>query len=249
MSPEPPPATPPSSPRSTPSAAGRRSRDTTTGRLLAVCVGRPREIAWRGETVETAIFKAPVDGPVRVRRLGLEGDGQADRTVHGGVDKAVYAYDHSGTEHFRAALDRPALAAGAFGENLWLDLATEEDVRIGDRIAIGDVRLEVSQPRQPCPKLGLRFDDPGFPKRFIRSGRVGYYLRVLAEGTIAAGDAVELERVDPDALDVRAVVALWLDRDASPEALERAVAMEALADAWRTPLRQRLERRRPTLRP
>lgn len=218
-------------------------------RLIAISRGEPREVEWRGETVRTAIFKSPTEGAVAVRRLGLDGDAQADLSVHGGLDKAVYAFDQSSTRYWRDALGRPDLGAGEFGENLTVEGWPERRVRIGDRFRIGDVLFEVSQPRQPCMKLGLRFDDPGLPKRFFASGRVGYYLRVLEEGTLRTGDTISRVSTDADGLDVESLVAIWLDRRASPESLARTVALPALADAWREPLRNRLARQSPTIEP
>lgn len=224
-------------------------RSANQGRLLAVSLGKPQDVEWRGETVRTGIFKSPVEGSVHAGRLGLRGDGQADLSVHGGLDKAVYAFDDSSTRFWRQALDREDLGPGEFGENLTVEGWPEERVRIGDRFRIGDALLEVSQPRQPCVKLGLRFDDPGLPKRFFASGRVGYYLRVIEEGELRAGDPVVRESTDPHGLDVRSLVAIWLDRKASPGSLERAVAIESLAEAWRTPLGDRLARQNPTITP
>ena len=134
--------------------------------LLAVSVGRPLEVHWRGDTIPTGIFKSPVDGRVRVGSRGIEGDGQADLSVHGGIDKAVYAFDESSAQYWRNELARTDLNAGMFGENLTLSGWPEDRVRIGDQFRIGSATFEVSQPRQPCMKLGLRFDDPTFPKRF-----------------------------------------------------------------------------------
>lgn len=218
--------------------------DEASPQLLAVCVGRPRTVDWRGESVRTGIFKQPVAGRVAVGPLGLEGDGQADLSVHGGPDKAVYAYDASNAAWWQQELGRSELAAGVFGENLTVRGADERRVRIGDVLRIGRVRLEVSQPRQPCFKLGLRLEDPKFPKRFFASGRVGYYLRVLESGDLGAGDPIELSSPDADAPTVRELVSVWLDRKAPREAIERALAVPALARAWREPLAERLSRGR-----
>jgi 4-aminobutyrate aminotransferase-like enzyme/MOSC domain-containing protein YiiM len=210
--------------------------------LLAVSLGLPEETRWRGQTIQSGIFKSPIEGRVSVGSLGIEGDGQADLSVHGGIDKAVYAYDESNTQYWRDELGRPELAAGAFGENLTLVGWPEGRVRIGDLFRIGTTIFEVSQPRQPCMKLGVRFDDPKFPKRFLSSGRVGFYLRVIEDGSIGAGDEVTRVRTNEDGMSISSLVALWLDRDARPVALERALSLESLADAWRKPLQERLER-------
>ena len=210
--------------------------------LLAVSVGLPQESRWRGQTVRTGIFKSPIEGSIRVGPQGIEGDGQADLSVHGGIDKAVYAYDESSTQYWREQLERPELKAGAFGENLTLVGWPEDRVRVGDLFRIGTTTFEVSQPRQPCMKLGLLFDDPEFPKRFLSSGHVGFYLRVIEGGAITAGDNVVRVRTSEEGISVASLVALWLDRDASRMAIERAVAIEALAEAWQEPLRRRLAR-------
>jgi MOSC domain-containing protein YiiM len=213
------------------------------GQLISISVGLPLEVEWNGEAIRTGIFKSPILGPVQVDPSGLFGDGQADLTVHGGLDKAVYAFDEATTEYWRAALARPNLSAGAFGENLTLEGWPETSVRIGDRFRIGEAEFQVSQPRQPCFKLGMLFDDPTLPKRFIKSGRVGYYLRVLEAGRIEAGNEVIRLETDPTSLDVESLVGIWRDREASTASLERAAGLESLADAWREPLRKRLLQR------
>ncbi len=158
--------------------------------LLSVQVGRPKEVAHRGRRVRTGIYKDPVLFRVRALHLGLEGDGQADLRVHGGPDKAVYAYDLSGYVHFRSALARP-LPYGQFGENLTVEGLPETEVRVGDVYRIGEALLQVTEPRAPCFKLAMKMDDPGFPRIFLASGRTGFYLRVLEEGELGAGDAIE----------------------------------------------------------
>lgn len=209
--------------------------------LLAVSVGAPRDVEWQGQTLRTSIFKAPVAGPVQAGRLGLAGDTQSDLSVHGGVDKAVYAYDASNTAWWRERLGRPDLGPGAFGENFTLSGLPDAEIRIGDRLRIGSACFEVSQPRQPCLKLARRFEDASFPKQFLASLRVGYYLRVVEAGQVEAGDPVRREARDPESLSIPEVVSIWLDRAPSEAALARAVGLEALADAWRIPLRERLE--------
>ena len=214
-----------------------------TGRLLAVSIGLPREVDWQGEKVRTGIFKAPVEAPVEAGPLGLAGDGQADLRVHGGLDKAIYAFDEASTAYWRESLGRPDLGPGAFGENLTVAGFPDDSVHIGDRFRIGEAEFEVSQPRQPCVKLGIRFEDPTLPKRFFESGRVGYYLRVVEAGRIEAGDEIRRIAAAPEGMDIRTLVAIWLDREAPRESLERAVALQTLAEAWRAPLRKRLARR------
>jgi MOSC domain-containing protein YiiM len=160
-------------------------------RLLSINVGRPRTVPRGTGTVETAIWKHPVAGPVAARGVNLEGDDQADRTVHGGPDKAIYAYAGEDTAWWEGELGR-TLGPGAFGENLTvvgLDLSAME---VGQRWRVGSAALEVSQPRLPCFKLGLRFGDPRMLRRFARAGRTGTYLRIVEEGVLEAGDAIEV---------------------------------------------------------
>jgi MOSC domain-containing protein YiiM len=159
--------------------------------ILAIHVGRPSELEFNGRSVLSAIYKQPVTRPVMVRRLNLEGDEQADLKVHGGPDKAVYCYP---SEHYAAwsqDLGRP-LDFGFFGENLTVSGLSEETLHIGDVLTIGEVVLQVSQPRLPCFKLGVKVGDQRFLARFLRSGRCGFYCRVLEEGMIEPGQSIEV---------------------------------------------------------
>jgi MOSC domain-containing protein YiiM len=161
-------------------------------RLLSVNVGRPQPVGLRrGRPVRSAIGKAPVDGRVRVAGVNVAGDDQADRSVHGGPDKAIYAYASEDTAWWEAELDRE-LGPGAFGENLTVEGIDVSGAVIGERWRLGTVELEVCQPRFPCFKLGLRFGDPKMLKRFTRAERPGAYLRIVREGQIGAGDAIEV---------------------------------------------------------
>jgi MOSC domain-containing protein YiiM len=161
--------------------------------VISVNVGLPREVEWRGKRVRTGIWKEPVAGPVRVGRLNLEGDGQADSRVHGGASKAVYLYPSEHYELWRAELDMPDLGWGGFGENLTTVGLSEEIVRIGDRLRIGTAAFQVTRPRLPCYKLLMRIDRPDIERRFLQTGRTGFYLSVVLEGHIAVGDAIEFE--------------------------------------------------------
>ncbi len=165
---------------------------STTGTVVTVNVGAPRPIQVNGHTVLTSIWKHPVQGRVPLRDVNLRGDDQADRTVHGGPDKAVYAYAIEDTEWWEAELER-RLGPGAFGENLTVRGLPVSEAVIGETWAVGTTLLQVSQPRLPCFKLGLRMDDPRFLKRFARAGRRGAYLRVLREGDIGSGDAINVQ--------------------------------------------------------
>jgi MOSC domain-containing protein YiiM len=166
--------------------------DVLMARLLSVNVGRPQPVGLRrGRTVRSAIGKAPVDGRVRVAGVNVEGDDQADRRVHGGPDKAVYAYAAEDTAWWERELDRE-LGPGAFGENLTVEGVDVSGAVIGERWRLGTVELEVCQPRFPCFKLGLRFGDPQMLKRFTQAERPGAYLRIVREGEIGAGDTIEV---------------------------------------------------------
>ena len=164
--------------------------------LISVNVGLPRRVEWNGEVVETAIFKEPVPGQVRVGRLNLEGDRQADLTVHGGAAKAVYAYPFEHYAYWREELATD-LPWGAFGENLTTSGLTEEDVHLGDRLRIGSAEFVVTQPRTPCFKLAVKFGRHDMVRRFHQSGRSGFYLAVAEEGFVAAGDTISVIARDP----------------------------------------------------
>jgi len=176
-------------------------------RLISVNVGRPREVQWQGETVRTSIFKAPVAGRVRVGRLNIEGDEQSDLSVHGGEDKAVYAYPAEHYAFWREALPGVELPWGSFGENLSVEGLLEERVHAGDRFRAGSAEFVVTDPRMPCYKLALRFNRPDMVKRFLKSGRTGFYLAVLKEGEIGAGDAIEAVAHDQHRISIAAIVA------------------------------------------
>ncbi|HEY1434397.1 MAG TPA: MOSC domain-containing protein, partial [Thermoanaerobaculia bacterium] len=167
----------------------------------------PRSVTAEGRAIRTAIFKDPVLLRAHVGRTNIEGDRQADLRVHGGPDKAVYAYDLSGYEHWRKALSQE-LPHGQFGENLTVEGMPETEVRIDDVYRVGGALLQVSQPRSPCYKLAMRMEMPSFLKLFLESGRTGFYLRVLEEGEIGAGDAIELVSRDPDAVTVEKMTRL-----------------------------------------
>jgi MOSC domain-containing protein YiiM len=169
----------------------RADPDPAAGTVESVNVGTPRAVRVNGRTVQTAIWNSPVAERVPLRGVNLVGDDQADRTVHGGPDKAVYAYAIEDTEWWEAELG-VSLGAGAFGENLTVGGLPVSEAVIGERWAVGSTLLEVAQPRLPCFKLGLRMADPHFPRRFAAAGRPGAYLRVIREGDIGAGDRIDV---------------------------------------------------------
>ena len=161
------------------------------GVVESVNVGTPREVSWRGGTVTTAIWKDPVQGPVKVRGVNVDGDRQANLEAHGGVDKALYAYGAEDLEWWAGQLGRE-VPPGSFGENLTVRGVDVSGALVGERWRAGGTLLEVSQPRTPCFKLGIRMGSQRFPSRFAAAGRPGAYLRILAEGAVAAGDPVEV---------------------------------------------------------
>ena len=160
-------------------------------KLLSVNVGMPREVDWHGKLVRTSIFKSPVFGPVRVARLNLEGDQQSDLTVHGGIHKAVYVYPSEHYQFWREEIPDLEMPWGMFGENFTSEGLLEGAVNIGDRFRVGSAEFVVTQPRMPCYKLGIRFGRPEFVKRFLQSGRSGFYFSVLEEGQVTVGDSDE----------------------------------------------------------
>ena len=200
----------------------------TQPRLLSVNVGSVREVAWRGEIVTTGIWKTPVAERVDVRGVNLAGDDQADRTVHGGVDKAVYAYAREDYDFWREH-DGVETTPGLFGENLTVDGIDLSAALSGERWAVGSTILEVAQPRLPCFKLGIRMDDPHFPRRFQRVGRMGAYLRIVREGDVGEGDAVDVVSRPEHGVTLQGMVRALHDRS-SAEALRR---VERLPAFWR----------------
>lgn len=211
-------------------------------RIVSINVGRPREVEWRGRTVSTSIFKDPVTGPVRVEKLNLAGDEQADLTVHGGAEKAVYAYPAEHYAYWRDELPGAPLPWGAFGENLTTEGLGERTLSIGDRLHIGSAELVVTQPRMPCFKLGIRFGRADMVRRFQQSGRTGFYLAVIREGELAAGDTIRLVSSGAPGVTVADVARLYTADEAEPELLRRASELDALPEGWRAHFRNRLEK-------
>jgi len=214
----------------------------SNARVISVNVGQPREVLWRGRTVTTGIFKEPVQGRVAVRRLNLKGDKQADLSVHGGLDKAVYAYPAEHYSYWQKELPGVQLPWGMFGENFTTEGVLEEDVRIGDQFRIGSAEVMVTQPRLPCYKLGIRFGRDDIIKRFMIAGRPGFYLRVLLEGEVGAGDTIERISQDDGQVTVVDIFRLiGMDRDDN-ETLSRALRVNALPEGLRIHFQNKLER-------
>jgi len=209
-------------------------------KLLSVNVGLPREVEWRGRKVRTSIWKSPKKGRVEVARLNLAGDEQSDLSVHGGADKAVYAYPAEHYAFWRTELPDMDLSWGAFGENLTIEGLIESQAMIGDRILIGSAEFVVTQPRMPCFKLGIRFGREDMVKRFLRSGRTGFYLAVFREGEVGAGDRIEFTLHDDRALSVADIAALYARDSDNQATLRRAADTPALPESWREYFRKRL---------
>ncbi len=210
--------------------------------LISVNVGLPREVNWKGKTVSTGIFKEPVNARVMVRSLNLEGDGQADLTVHGGLDKAVYVYPFEHYDYWRSELPDTELTPGIFGENFTVTGFKEEEINIGDRFQIGNVELMVTQPRLPCYKLGIRFGRPDMVKRFLASRRTGFYFRVLQEGEVVAGDTLERVSRDENNITVADITQLYTREKNDPALLHRATQLEALPASWRDYFQEQIRR-------
>jgi len=204
-----------------------------TVKLISLNVGRPRLVRWRGQVVSTGIFKEPVAGRARARLLNLDGDRQADLTVHGGRDKAIYVYPSEHYAYWRAELPGTELPYGSFGENFTTEGFDETTVNIGDEFRIGDARVVVTQPRQPCFKLGLRFGRADMVKRFHQSRLTGFYLAILEEGEVGAGDAFQLVKRDSNNVTVRGIYDYFSGDPTAPDLFRRALQIEALPDGWR----------------
>ena len=212
-------------------------------KLLSVNVSLGREVPYQGGTIETGIFKEPVEGRVMLRRLDLDGDRQADLSVHGGPDKAVYAYPVEHYEFWRRELPGMELRPGMFGENFTIGGLLEAEAHVGDRLAIGGAEVAVTQPRLPCYKLGIKFGRADMVKRFLASGRTGYYFSVAREGEVGAGDEMVRVSRDPRAIAVPEITRLYLTKHYTGgdiETLRRLVTVPALADGWRQYFQERL---------
>lgn len=209
-------------------------------KLLSVNVALPRSIASEEGVVSTGIFKEPVSGRVLLRRLNLDGDSQADLQNHGGVYQAVYAYTYENYRHWARELGRDDFSTGQFGENFTVEAMPEDSVSIGDVFRVGGAVVEVTQPRVPCYKLGLKMGSPGFPKRFLNSGRVGFYLRVVEEGEVGAGDRLERIGRAPERLTVLEVIRLAYPDRGNREMTRKAARLPALSPEWRHRFETRL---------
>jgi MOSC domain-containing protein YiiM len=204
-----------------------------SAKVIAVSVGRPREVSWNGRVVRTSIFKTPVSGRSRVLQLNIDGDEQSDLTVHGGRDKAVYAYPSEHYSFWKDQLHSADLPWGSFGENLTTEGLSDDQVRIGDQFRIGSVEFTVTQPRMPCFKLGIRFGDSKIIKRFLEARRPGFYLRVDREGELGAGDSIQALSSKPESISVVGISDLYNPATRDPTTLLRASQLPYLPLSWR----------------
>jgi MOSC domain-containing protein YiiM len=208
-------------------------------KVVSVNVSLPKSVQAGGKSFLTGIFKEPVRGHVAVRTLGLEGDGQADLTVHGGPDKAVYLYPYEHYEWWRKELAEDLREWGAFGENLTVEGLSEDTVCLGDQFAIGTAVLQVTQPRLPCSKLAAKFGREGMIKRFLESRRTGFYVRVLREGSLLAGDRIERLQEEPQRVTIRELTDLYTAKEREPSLLRRVLSVDSLSKSWREHLERR----------
>ena len=218
--------------------------------LISVNVGLPRLVMQNGEVVSTGIFKEPVTGRVKLHQLNLDGDRQADLSVHGGPSKAVYGYPFEHYEFWRRELPEMDLPWGMFGENFTTSRLLESEVNIGDKFSAGSATVMVTQPRLPCYKLGIKFGRSDIIRRFLQSERTGFYFAVLEEGEVGIGDELKLIERNSHNVTVRDIVRLYTSEKGNQDLLRRAIAVEALPEGWRNRFQdqlKKLEKARPKI--
>lgn len=213
--------------------------------LISVNVGLPQDVIWHGRTVTTGIYKQPVERRIALRKLNLDGDRQADLTVHGGQDKAVYCYPIEHYEYWKKELPDRKLSNGIFGENFTTEGLLQDSVCLGDRFSVGSAEVVVTQPRLPCYKLGIRFQADDMVKRFLASGRTGFYFAVTHEGEVGAGDRINPIARDPNAVPVSEITRLYVAKRYGEEeatSVRRALLVDALPESWKAYFRERLQK-------
>jgi len=213
-------------------------------KLVSLNIGLPRQVTWHGRDTTTAIYKQPVEGRVALRKLNLDGDRQADLTVHGGEHKAVYCYPLEHYDYWRTELPGQELPMGVFGENFTTDGLLEDAVHLGDQFSVGSAAVVVTQPRLPCFKLGIRFQSDDMVKRFFASRRTGFYLAVAREGEVGVGDEIKVIARDPNGVPVSEITRLYAEKRYSGSDLisvRRALRIAALPESWKEYFRRRLE--------
>ena len=214
--------------------------DRRAGSLLSVNVGLPQDVTWHGRTVHTGVWKQPVSGPRMVRRLNIDGDGQGDLAGHGGEHRAVFVYQIESYRYWQRELGRDDFVYGQFGENFTVDGLADDQVCIGDRFRIGEAEFEVTQPRVTCYRVGIRMDDPRIPALLVSHHRPGFYLRVIREGEVRAGDEIVQVADGPEAMTVADIDALLYLPGHPSEQVARALRIPALPDGWKTSFRAML---------
>jgi len=210
-------------------------------RLVSLNLGRPRLLTWKGETLNTGIFKAPVHGRIMLRTTNLDGDRQSDLSVHGGVHKAVYAYPSEHYAYWHKELPNEPLPWGAFGENFTVEGMVEMEVRIGDEYRVGSAIVRVTTPRLPCLKLAAKFRRDDMIVRFLRSGFSGFYFAVVEEGEVGAGDEIELLARDDSSATIAEVNYAYVFPSADADLLGRVARTKGLPESWRERFRAKLE--------
>ena len=216
-------------------------------KVVSLNVGLPRDVLWHGRPVTTGIYKQPVQGRVCLRTLNLDGDRQADLTVHGGAQKAIYCYPIEHYDYWKKELPGREVPIAIFGENFTTNGLTEDTVHLGDTFSVGSAEVVVTQPRLPCYKLGVRFQSDDMVKRFLPSGRSGFYLAVRREGEVAAGDEIKQIAQDPNAVPVSEITRLYITKRFNEEdaaSLRRALQVAALPESWKDYFRDRLHKMR-----
>src|SRR6204780_1008873 len=212
-----------------------------TGRLLSVNVGLPQDLTWHGRTVYTAVWKRPVEGPVQVRWLNIDGDGQGDLAGHGGEQRAVFVYQIESYQYWQDQLGRDDFEYGQFGENFTVAGLDDDQVCIGDRYQIGGAVFEVTQPRVTCFRVGIRMNDPQMPALLVSHHRPGFYFRVLTEGTVEAGQEIIKLSSGPEGMTVAETDALLYLPGHSRQQLLRALCIPALSGGWKTSFQEMLD--------
>jgi len=213
-------------------------------KLVSVNTGLPREVKWHGRMVTTAIFKEPAAGRVALRKLNLDGDRQADLTVHGGEYKAVYGYPIEHYDYWKKELPGRELPTAIFGENFTTEGLLEDSMHLGDQFSIGSAEVIVTQPRLPCYKLGVRFQSDDMVRRFLASGRTGFYFAVTQEGDVGAGDEIAVIARDPNRVPVSEVTRLYIAKSYGQDevsSIQRASRVKALPESWKAYFQQRLQ--------
>ena len=212
-------------------------------KLISLNVGLPREIVWQGNSVGTGIFKQPVTGQVMVRTLNVDGDQQADLSVHGGIYKAVYAYPAEHYQYWRHELPEIDFSWGMFGENFTVEGLLEDSVYVGDRYRIGELEVVATQPRLPCYKLGIRFGRADMVKRFLASRRTGFYFAVTREGIVEAGNSIKLLARDQQRISIADITRVYAFEKDDLGTMQQALSLEALPNSWKGYFQQQIEKR------